>query len=113
MPILPSGRRVELSQDRFLAHLAQLDLDTASRIYHALQEPDDLLFLLDVIYFAPDGSPFHADFVAGDWRTHAEGWSEEDRAAFQDWLFSDDTRQARAESLSALKKTMDEMHFPA
>jgi hypothetical protein len=49
MPMLPSGRRVELSQDRFMAHLGQLDIEAAARIYHALQEPDDLLFLLDVM----------------------------------------------------------------
>jgi len=113
MPTLPSGRRVELSHDRFMAHLAQLDLDAASRIYHALQEPDDLLFLLDVIYFSPDdGSPFHANFVAGDWEAHAGDWDAADREAFKAWLFADASRQVRAETLAAIKQAMDEMQFP-
>ena len=35
--------------------LENLKLDTAAAIYHSIQETDDLLNLLDVIYFSPNG----------------------------------------------------------
>lgn len=112
MPILPSGRRIELSPDRFMAHLVQIDLQAATEIYRALQEPDDLLFLLDVIYFSTaDGTPLHANFVASDWEANAQDWNESDRERFKIWLFSDESRAVRAEAIRSIKRAMDSMEF--
>lgn len=113
MPVLPSGRRVELSTDRFMAHLANLSLEAATRLYHSLQDPDDLLHVADVVYFAADGqSPHFADFVAADWEAHAQDWEAGDKNAFRDWLFSAESRQGRQKTIAALKETMEKMEFP-
>jgi hypothetical protein len=114
MPMLPSGRRVELSQDRFMAHLGQLDIEAAARIYHALQEPDDLLFLLDVIcYSEGDCNPYLAGFVASDWEANAQDWPKDDRKSFSAWLFSDSVRQTRSDAISNIKQIMNELEFPS
>ena len=53
MPILPSGRRIEYSLDRFHALLARMPLPDAQRTVTALKEPNDLLYVLDVVEFEP------------------------------------------------------------
>jgi hypothetical protein len=112
MPNLPSGRRVELSQDRLMAMLKNLKLDAAVAIYHSIQEPDDLLSLLDVIYFSPKGeTPYYANFVASDWEANAQDWYEDDRAVFRTWLLSAESRTARANAMRSIKQAMDAMEF--
>lgn len=113
MPLLPSGRRIGLSTDRFKAHLGQLSLDAATRIYHSLKDADDLLHIADVVYFSADSdSPYFANFVVADWEANTQGWTEADIAAFRTWLDLPGSRQAHQEAVDELKDVMKNMEFP-
>ena len=104
MPVLPSGRRVEFSLDRFHALLGQMGNHKARRIAETLNNPDDLLFVLDAVHFSlADGTPYFADYVASDWRPYAAEWSAADRQALADWLASDAARLSRAEAIGYIK----------
>lgn len=104
MPMLPSGRRVEFSLDRFHALLEQMDRRQARAIAASLDHPDDLLFVLDAVHFSlADGAPYFADYVASDWTTYAADWSTVDRQALQAWLASDEARTIRAEAIDYIK----------
>jgi hypothetical protein len=112
MPTMPSGRRVELSPDRFIALLPNLDVEAASAIFHALQEPNDILSLLDVIFFSTDDeTPYFANYLASDWESNVDTWSEHDRTYFRNWLQTEQTQKMLRETLESLKGTMDEMQF--
>lgn len=113
MPVLPSGRRVELSTDRFMTYFASVDLANATQIYHSLQEPDDLLLIADVVYFSANGqSPYFANFIAADWETNTRSWNIMDHNAFRDWLFSTESREKRRKAIAALKEEMGKIDFP-
>lgn len=100
MPTLPSGRRVEFSLDRFHALLRRMDQDKARALAATLQEPDDLLYVLDAVHFGlADGEPYFADYVAADWRTATADWATADREALQTWLASAEARYRRAEAI--------------
>lgn len=100
MPTLPSGRRVEFSLDRFHALLRQMDHDKACALAATLQEPDDLLYVLDAVHFGlADGQPYFADYVAADWRVAAADWPTADREALQAWLASEEARYRRSEAI--------------
>lgn len=104
MPVLPSGRRVEFSLDRFHALLDQIGDQRAKEIAATLHNPDDLLFVLDAVHFSlADGTPYFADYVAADWATYAADWSSADRRALQTWLASDTARASRAEAIGYIK----------
>ena len=104
MPVLPSGRRIEFSLDRFHALLGRTDSDQAQRIAETLQHPDDLLRVLDAVHFAvDDGRPYFADYVAADWASRAGDWSQADRQVLQDWLASAAARLTRAEAICYIK----------
>jgi len=104
MPVLPSGRRIEFSLDRFHALLGRMDGDQARRIAETLHHPDDLLPVLDAVHFAlEDGRPYFADYVAADWMPCAADWSHADRQALQAWLASDAARFHRAEAIGYVK----------
>jgi hypothetical protein len=104
MPILPSGRRVELSLDRFHALLSRMDRRQARALAENMDDPDDLLFVLDAVHFSlEDGTPFFADYVASDWMAYAADWSATDRQALQTWLTSAEARFSRAEAISYIK----------
>ncbi|CAG0970676.1 hypothetical protein RHDC4_01259 [Rhodocyclaceae bacterium] len=104
MPTLPSGRRVEFSLDRFHALLRQMDHDEARALAATLQEPDDLLYVLDAVHFGlADGQPYFADYVAADWRAAAADWNTADREALQTWLASDEARFRRAEAIRYIR----------
>lgn len=104
MPTLPSGRRVEFSLDRFHALLRQMDHDKAQTLAATLQEPDDLLYVLDAVHFGlADGQPYFADYVAADWRAAAADWNTADRQALQAWLASDEARFRRAEAIRYIR----------
>lgn len=104
MPVLPSGRRVEFSLDRFHALLAQMECRQARKIVERLHNPDDLLFVLDAVHFSlEDGKPYFADYVASDWASYAAEWSSQDRQALQAWFASDAARYSRAEAIDYIK----------
>lgn len=107
MPVLPSGRRIEYSLDRFHALLASLDGTRAQQIAATMEDPDDLLFVLDAVHFSRnDGAPYFAGYVAADASTHAADWSSDDRQALQSWLFSTEARAKRAEAIGYVKSLM-------
>lgn len=103
MPVLPSGRRVEFSLDRFYALLGQMELPNALSTADALRNPDDLLMVLDAVHFSiEDGTPFFANYVASDWESYAAEWSNEDRTALQAWFLSPSARYWRAEAIETI-----------
>jgi hypothetical protein len=106
MPTLPSGRRIEFSLDRFHALLGRMDRDCACEIADLLNDPDDLLNVLDVVHFGADDTPFFAGYVASGWMAYAAEWSSTDRQALRDLLASDETRFRRAEAIDYVKATL-------
>jgi hypothetical protein len=110
MPVLPSGRRIEFSLDRFHALLGQIELDRALVVAESLQEPDDLLFVMDAVHFDLEGgSPQFANYVAADWESRATDWSTEDRDALRAWFGSDSARFHRTEAIASIKTLMLEI----
>lgn len=104
MPILPSGRRIEFSADRFHALLRLMDPIQARQIASNMLDADDLLFVLDAVHFSlQDGTPYFAGYVAADWRTYAADWNTADREALEAWLKSDDARAGREEAMQYVK----------
>ena len=104
MPLLPSGRRIEFSLDRFHALLRQMSAEEARQLAATLHDPDDLLSVLDAVHFSlADGKPYFADYVAADWRPYAADWSAADRQFLQDWLASPAARFHRAEAIGYIK----------
>lgn len=104
MPVLPSGRRIEYSLDRFHALLGQIERDHALAIADALQDPDDLLAVLDAVHFNPEtGKPHFAGYVAAHWQARAADWNIADRNALRAWLDSDSARLNRAEAIEDIK----------
>lgn len=100
MPILPSGRRIEFSLDRFHSLLSRMDNQQAREIAENMQHPDDLLFVLDAVHFSlEDGSPFFADYLAADWKAYASDWSMADRQALEAWFASAEARRTRIEAI--------------
>lgn len=101
MPILPSGRRVEFSLDRFHAMLDQMPPQQASALAEALDCADDLLFVMDAVHFRlDDRSPYFASYVAANWRQYAADWSAADRQALAAWFGSEAATEARADAIS-------------
>jgi len=110
MPVLPSGRRIEFSLDRFHALLGQMDLEQAFIIADALHDPDDLLLVLDAVHFSLEGGkPYFAGYVAADWETRAADWNTEDRNALRTWFASDSACSHRAEAIESIKALLLEM----
>lgn len=104
MPVLPSGRRVEFSLDRFHALLAQIERNHALAIAEALQDPDDLLAVLDAVHFSPEtGKPHFAGYVAANLDARAADWNIADRNALRAWFDSDSARLYRAEAIEDIK----------
>lgn len=118
MPVLPSGRRVEFSLDRFHALLARMGSQKARGIAETLHNPDDLLFVLDAVHFSlEDGSPYFAEYVAADWPSYAADWHAADRQALGAWLASDEARFYRAEAIGYIKALLldrkdSPLHYP-
>lgn len=110
MPVLPSGRRIEFSLDRFHALLGRIEREQAFAIADALQDPDDLLEVLDAVHFSLEGGkPYFADYVAANWERHAADWSVVDREALRAWFASDSARFHRAEAIDGVKALLLEL----
>lgn len=106
MPMLPSGRRVEFSLDRFHALLARMPLAEAKKTVAALREPNDLLYVMDVVEFSPAGNPFFANKIAANFETYAITWSHEDQDALGAWIESDSATYFRAEAIANIHGTV-------
>ena len=104
MPVLPSGRRVEFSLDRFHGLLHRVGDEEAKAVVGALCDPDDLLYVMDAVHFSLEGGvPFFADYVAAQWQPYAAEWSGEDRQAFLDWMHSAAARAFRLEAIRYIR----------
>lgn len=104
MPVLPSGRRIEFSLDRFHALLERMDPPLARLIVNNLNVPDDLLSVADAVHFSlQEGAAYFAGYVAADWAAYAADWSEADRQALQAWFDSAAARRARAEAIDYIR----------
>jgi hypothetical protein len=103
MPQLPSGRRVEFSLDRFHAMLEQMEPTAARSLIESIQDANDLLWVLDLVCFDGLGRPHFAECVAADWQDLAREWSEDDRAAFDDYLSSEAATGYRAEAIEGTR----------
>jgi hypothetical protein len=111
MPTLPSGRRIEFSLDRFHALLEHTDRHFALTVAENLNDPDDLLFVLDAVHFCLEtGKPYFAEYVAADWISYAADWSTADRKTLQAWLVSSEVRSAHAEAIDYIKGLWLDQH---
>jgi len=109
MPVLPSGRRVDFSLDRFHALLGQMDPAEAQRTVAALHSPDDLLFVMDVVqYHADSGKPFFSGHIAAEFATYVLEWSLADQDALADWIESPAARFGRAEAIDSIRGDLPE-----
>lgn len=100
MPMLPSGRRVEFSLDRFHALLARMPLAEAKKTVSALREPNDLLFVMDVVEFTPSGEPYFSNRIAANFETYAIYWTLDDQDALAAWIESDSATYYRTEAIA-------------
>lgn len=104
MPLLPSGRRIDFSLDRFHALLRRLEPAEAHAVVATLDDPDDLLFVMDTVYFGKeDGKAFFAGCMASDWASYAAEWSTADRQALLAWFSSSEARARRAEAIDYIR----------
>lgn len=110
MPVLPSGRRIDFSLDRFHALLGQIELEQALVVADALHDPDDLLLVMDAVHFTlEDGKPYFAGYVASDWESRATDWGQEDCDALRTWFGSDSARFYRTEAIASIKSLLIEI----
>ncbi len=104
MPTLPSGRRIEFSLDRFHAYLERIGPNASRAVVRHLNEPDDLLFLMDAVHFdIAAGQPYFAGYVATDWAAVAADWPVADRQSLQAWFASPAARETRAEAIDYIR----------
>ena len=110
MPVLPSGRRVEFSVDRFHAMLAQKSLSEAQKIASSLQDANDLLYVMDVVQFHPEsGKPYFSGHLAANFESYVGGWTAADQEALAAWLESDAARYYRIETIDAIRGMVAEV----
>lgn len=95
MPQLPSGRRIGLSADRVFETLEGSDFKAALKLQQQLQEPADLLPLVDLIEYRPapgvaePGEPHDTGLQVADLDTERCDWPATDQQALLEWLFSE------------------------
>lgn len=110
MPVLPSGRRVDFSLDRFHALLRQMEPTKAQKIVASLVEPNDLLFVLDVVQYQADtGKPFFSGHIAADFESYAIEWSHADQDALAAWIESPTATYYRAEAIDEIRGIVAEI----
>lgn len=110
MPVLPSGRRVEYSLDRFHAMLRRMDPAEAQKLVAALQEPNDLLLVADVVEFSPHtGTAYFSGHIAADFESYVAGWTFEDQDALAAWIESETATFHRGEAIAAIHAMVREM----
>ena len=110
MPVLPSGRRIEFSVDRFHALLAKTGLADAQKISSSLQDANDLLYVMDVVEFdAGSGKPYFSGHLAADFESYVGDWSAEDQDALAAWIESDTARHYRMEEITTIHRIVAEV----
>ena len=110
MPILPSGRRIDFSLDRFEAMLSRMPVAEAEKTVATLGNPDDLLFVTDVVLYRDDsGEPFFSGYLATDFESYVGDWSQTDQDALAKWIESDNARYYRAEAIDAIRQVVAEV----
>lgn len=109
MPVLPSGRRIEYSLDRFHALLARMPLTDAQRTVAALQEPNDLLYVLDVVEFDGNGEPYFANLMAHQFELYALHWPHTDQDALAAWIDSETARYYRGVAIREIHDMVAEV----
>jgi len=110
MPVLPSGRRVEFSLDRFQAMLSRMPVAEAEHTVANLHSPDELLFVADVVMYHDDsGQAFFCGHMAADFEAYAADWSLADQDALAKWIDSDDARYYRAEAIDSIRGMVAEV----
>jgi hypothetical protein len=109
MPVLPSGRRIEYSLDRFHALLARMPLADAQRTVAALKEPNDLLYVLDVVAFDRNGEPYFANAMAHEFEVYALTWPAEDQDALAAWVESETARYYRSVAIREIHDMVSEV----
>ncbi|WP_374512032.1 hypothetical protein [Niveibacterium sp.] len=94
MPQLPSGRRIGLSADSVFERVLAGDPEILDQLRTQVQDPRDLLPLIDLIEFVPTvgakepGVPNATGLVAADMGTERCDWSQADQNALSNWLAS-------------------------
>jgi hypothetical protein len=110
MPVLPSGRRIDFSVDRFHALLAQKSLAEAQQIASSLQDANDLLYVMDVVQFHPNtGKPYFSGHLAANFESYADDWSTDDQDALAAWIESETARYYRLEAIDAIRGMVAEV----
>ncbi len=110
MPVLPSGRRIEFSLDRFHALLGRMELAEAQKTVAALHGPDDLLYVMDVVqYHADSGKPFFSGQIAADFESYVSDWNFADQDALAEWIESSSARFYRAEAIDSIRDLVVEL----
>ena len=110
MPVLPSGRRVDFSLDRFQAMLGRMPVAEAEHTIANLNSPDDLLFVTDVVLYRDDsGEAFFSGLLAADFAAYAGEWSFQDQDFLADWLESSSARYHRAEAIDSIRDMVAEV----
>jgi hypothetical protein len=114
MPVLPSGRRVEFSIDRFRAMLNRMSLTEAESTVSMLKTPDELLYVTDVVLYQDDsGEPFFSGHLATEFEAYAIEWNHTDQDALAEWLESPSARHYRAEAIEELRNMVNEVAHPS
>jgi hypothetical protein len=109
MPQLVSGRHVGLNVDRVLALARDGDFNHALALASTIRTPEDLLQVMDLVYFAawrgqPDTSePYLTGLTVRDISTDKCDWSPEEMRSFDSWLESPPARHW-------LRERFDELH---
>ncbi len=92
MPTLPSGRHVGLTHSRALEMADDYRIDLIMGIAIADREENGMLHLMNVVYFE-NGKPYLSDLMGSHVSTDKCDWSEPDKAAFLEWINSDQMQQ--------------------
>jgi hypothetical protein len=77
-----------------------MPLAEAKKTVSALKEPNDLLFVMDVVEFTPMGEPYFCNRIAAHFETYALYWSFDDQDALVAWIESDSATFYRAEAIA-------------
>lgn len=104
MPQLPSGRHVGLSHDAMLKMADNYRIDLLMDIIASDKEHNGILKFINVTYYdatneLPNsdkptlGNPYLSDLLGSDVATDKCDWTEEDKAAFFEWVNSDRMQQ--------------------
>lgn len=114
MPQLPSGRRIGLSADRVFERVLACDPETIAQIQAEVQDPNDLLPLVDLVEFIPQvgakepGVETPTGLVAADIGTERCNWPPADQDALSKWLGASQAQEWLEDRFDELEAALDE-----